>query len=245
MLTVKNLTVAYADTPVFADVAVHFNAGKITGIIGPNGAGKSTLIKAILGLIKVQSGKVDFSGHTLKEVQQAIAYVEQRKDLDLTFPINVLDLVLTGTYGRLGLLKSPGKKERQAALEALEQVGLADFTKRQISQLSGGQRVFVARAIVQQADIMILDEPFVGIDMKSEQEIMAILNQWRDAGKTLIVVHHDLNKVSNYFDELVVMNHGIIAEGPVEEVYTAQNIERAFSADLFNVLFATKEGASV
>ena len=179
MLTVKNLTVAYADTPVFADVAVHFNAGKITGIIGPNGAGKSTLIKAILGLIKVQSGKVDFSGHTLKEVQQAIAYVEQRKDLDLTFPINVLDLVLTGTYGRLRLLKSPGKKERQAALEALEQVGLADFTKRQISQLSGGQlqRVFVARAIVQQADIMILDEPFVGIDMKSEQEIMAILNQ--------------------------------------------------------------------
>lgn len=247
MLTVKNLTVAYADTPVFADVAVHFNAGKITGIIGPNGAGKSTLIKAILGLIKVQSGKVDFSGRTLKEVQQAIAYVEQRKDLDLTFPINVLDLVLTGTYGRLRLLKSPGKKERQAALEALEQVGLADFTKRQISQLSGGQlqRVFVARAIVQQADIMILDEPFVGIDMKSEQEIMAILNQWRDAGKTLIVVHHDLNKVSNYFDELVVMNHGIIAEGPVEEVYTAQNIERAFSADLSNVLFATKEGASV
>ena len=145
------------------------------------------------------------------------------------------------------MLKSPGKKERQAALEALEQVGLADFTKRQISQLSGGQlqRVFVARAIVQQADIMILDEPFVGIDMKSEQEIMAILNQWRDAGKTLIVVHHDLNKVSNYFDELVVMNHGIIAEGPVEEVYTAQNIERAFSADLSNVLFATKEGASV
>ena len=247
MLTVKNLTVAYADTPVFADVAVHFNAGKITGIIGPNGAGKSTLIKAILGLIKVQSGKVDFSGRTLKEVQQAIAYVEQRKDLDLTFPINVLDLVLTGTYGRLGLLKSPGKKERQAALEALEQVGLEDFTKRQISQLSGGQlqRVFVARAIVQQADIMILDEPFVGIDMKSEQEIMAILNQWRDAGKTLIVVHHDLNKVSNYFDELVVMNHGIIAEGPGEEVYTAQNIERAFSADLSNVLFATKEGASV
>jgi iron/zinc/copper transport system ATP-binding protein len=204
------------------------------------------LIKAILGLIKVQSGTVDFSGKTLKEVQQAIAYVEQRKDLDLTFPINVLDLVLTGTYGRLGLLKSPGKKERQAAYDALEQVGLEEFTKRQISQLSGGQlqRVFVARAIVQQADIMILDEPFVGIDMKSEQEIMTILNQWRDAGKTLIVVHHDLNKVSNYFDELVVMNHGIIAEGPVEEVYTARNIERAFSADLSNVLFATKEGAS-
>ena len=204
------------------------------------------MIKAILGLIKVQSGTVDFSGKTLKEVQQAIAYVEQRKDLDLTFPINVLDLVLTGTYGRLGLLKSPGKKERQAAYDALEQVGLEEFTKRQISQLSGGQlqRVFVARAIVQQADIMILDEPFVGIDMKSEQEIMTILNQWRDAGKTLIVVHHDLNKVSNYFDELVVMNHGIIAEGPVEEVYTARNIERAFSADLSNVLFATKEGAS-
>ena len=243
MLTVKNLTVAYADTPVFADVAVHFNAGKITGIIGPNGAGKSTLIKAILGLIKVQSGTVDFSGRTLKEVQQSIAYVEQRKDLDLTFPINVQDLVLTGTYGRLGLLKSPGKKERQAALDALTQVGLEDFKKRQISQLSGGQlqRVFVARAIVQHAEIIIMDEPFVGIDMKSEQEIMTILNQWRDAGKTLIVVHHDLNKVSKYFDELVVMNHGIVAEGPVKEVYTAQNIERAFSADLSSVLFTAKE----
>ncbi|CAR91260.1 ABC transporter [Lacticaseibacillus rhamnosus Lc 705] len=123
MLTVKNLTVAYADTPVFADVAVHFNAGKITGIIGPNGAGKSTLIKAILGLIKVQSGKVDFSGHTLKEVQQAIAYVEQRKDLDLTFPINVLDLVLTGTYGRLGLLKSPGKKSVRRHLKRWNKSG--------------------------------------------------------------------------------------------------------------------------
>ncbi|KRL66822.1 manganese ABC transporter, ATP-binding subunit [Companilactobacillus versmoldensis DSM 14857 = KCTC 3814] len=179
MLNVKNLTVAYDDTPVFSDVAVQFNAGKITGIIGPNGAGKSTLIKGILDLIKVKKGTVDYDGKSMKSVQKQIAYVEQRKDLDLTFPIDVFDLVLTGTYGKLGLFKNPGKAEKQASRDALEQVSLTEFSKRQISNLSGGQlqRVFVARAIVQQADIIILDEPFVGIDLQSETAIMKILKQ--------------------------------------------------------------------
>ena len=223
MLTVKNLTVAYDDTPVFTDVAVHFDAGKITGIIGPNGAGKSTLIKAILGLVK--------------------AYVEQRKDLDLNFPISVFDVVLTGTYGKLGLFRDPGKQAIAASRAALEQVALADFERRQIGQLSGGQlqRVFVARAIVQEAEIIILDEPFVGIDLQSETAIMAIMKQWRDAGNTIIVIHHDLNKVSQYFDDLVVMNHGIVDYGPTDQVYNAQNIERAFSADLSAVLFEKQE----
>lgn len=244
MLTVKNLTVAYDDTPVFSDVAVNFNAGKITGIIGPNGAGKSTLIKAILNLIKVKQGQVDYDGKSIKSVQKSIAYVEQRKDLDLTFPIDVFDLVLTGTYGKLGLFKNPGKTEKQASREALKQVSLSEFSKRQIGNLSGGQlqRVFVARAIVQQAEIIILDEPFVGIDLQSETAIMSILKQWRDAGKTIIVIHHDLNKVTKYFDDLVVLNHGIVDFGPTKEVYNPQNIERAFSADLSSVLFTGKAG---
>ncbi|WP_125705879.1 metal ABC transporter ATP-binding protein [Lacticaseibacillus daqingensis] len=244
MLQLTNLTVAYDDTPVFTDAAVQFDAGKITGIIGPNGAGKSTLIKAMLGLITASAGTATFNGQPLSHMQKQIAYVEQRKDLDLTFPINVFDVVLTGTYGRLGLFKSPGKAEKAAAADALAQVSLSDFTQRQIGNLSGGQlqRVFVARAIVQDANLIILDEPFVGIDLQSETAIMAILRQWRDAGKTIIVVHHDLNKVSHYFDDLVVMNHGIIDYGPVAQVYTAANIEKAFSADLSAVLFE-KEAA--
>ena len=245
MLTVKNLTVAYDDTPVFTDVAVNFNAGKITGIIGPNGAGKSTLIKAMLGLIKAQSGTVLSDGHDLKQLQKQIAYVEQRKDLDLSFPISVFEVVMTGTYGKLGLFRQPGKAARDASRAALEQVDLAEFADRQIGQLSGGQlqRVFVARAIVQEAQVIILDEPFVGIDLQSETAIMAILKQWRDEGKTIIVVHHDLNKVSHYFDDLVILNHGIIDYGPVDDVYTADNIERTFSADLSAVLFSPAGGS--
>lgn len=240
MLKVQNLTVAYSDTPVLTDVAVNFNAGTITGIIGPNGAGKSTLIKAMLGLIKSQSGTVSFNGHALKQFQKQIAYVEQRKDLDLTFPISVFDVVLTGTYGRLGLFRQPSKAGRQRCQAALEQTDLLDLADRQIGQLSGGQlqRVFVARAIVQEAELIILDEPFVGIDLQSETAIMEILHQWRDQGKTIIVVHHDLNKVSRYFDDLVILNHGIVDYGPVADVYTPTNIERTFSADLSNVLFA-------
>lgn len=148
-------------------------------------------------------------------------------------------MVLTGTYGKLGLFKSPGRKEKELAIDALKQVNLSEFKNRQIGELSGGQlqRVFVARAIVQQADVVILDEPFVGIDVKSENEIMNVLRGWRDEGKSIIVVHHDLNKVAAYFDDLLIMNHGIIAHGPVDTVYTKENVSQAFSADLSAVLF--------
>lgn len=239
MLTINHLTVAYDETPVLSDVTVSFASGKITGIIGPNGAGKSTLIKAALGLINKTSGDATFDGRSLAQQRQRVAYVEQRKDLDLSFPINVFDVVMSGTYGRLGLFRSPGKPARAATDAALAEVDLTAFAARQIGQLSGGQlqRVFVARAIVQQAALIILDEPFVGIDLQSETAIMAILRRWRDEGKTVIVVHHDLNKVTHYFDELVVMNHGIIAAGPVGETFTAANIAKAFSRDLSAVLF--------
>lgn len=243
MLSVENLTVSYEDLPVFKNLHVAFQPGKITGIIGPNGAGKSTLIKAMLGLKKVQTGRVTYQEKSMKAMQKKIAYVEQRKDLDLTFPIDVEDLILTGTYASLGLFKSPGKKERVAAKDALEKVGLTPFSNRQIGNLSGGQlqRVFVARAIVQNAEVIILDEPFVGIDLASETAIMKILQGWKNEGKTILVVHHDLNKVTQYFDDLVVMNHGVIDFGPTAEVYTAKNIEKAFSADLSQVLFTKEE----
>lgn len=245
MFQLTDLTVAYDATPVFTDATVTFDAGKITGIIGPNGAGKSTLIKAALGLIKKQHGTATFNGRPLSAFKRRIAYVEQRKDLDLTFPISAFDVVLTGTYAHLGLFNHPGREEKAHANAALEQVQLGAFAQRQIGNLSGGQlqRVFVARAIVQDADLIILDEPFVGIDLQSEATIMAILKQWRDAGKTIIIVHHDLNKVFQYFDDLVVMNHGIIDYGPVAQVYTAQNITRAFSSDLSAVLFDQQEVA--
>lgn len=182
----------------------------------------------------------------VRRVRRKIAYVEQRAALDLTFPISVFEVVLTGTYGKLGLFKSPGQTERNDVMKALEQVNLTEFRNRQIGELSGGQlqRVFVARAIVQQADVVILDEPFVGIDMKSEEEIMHVLRDWRAAGKTIIVVHHDLNKVANYFDDLLIMNHGIVAHGPVSDVYNKVNIQQAFSADLSAVLFTETEDVS-
>lgn len=240
MLRVEDLTVSYGSNMIFKDLAVDFRPGKITGIIGPNGAGKSTLIKSILGMIKKNAGSATLDGQELSKNLTKVAYVEQRKDIDLAFPINVFEVVLSGSYSRLGLFKDAGKKEMTEALEALAQVNLSEFKNRQIGNLSGGQlqRVFVARAIVQQAEVVILDEPFVGIDMKSEKQIMDILKSWRDAGKIIIVVHHDLNKVNDYFDDLLIMNHGVVAMGPVAETYNQTNIQKAFSADLSAVLFA-------
>lgn len=239
MLDIKNLSVAYENNFVFNDLSLFIESGKITGIIGPNGAGKSTLIKAILGLLRPKSGLVMFDSKPMSFIKKEIAYVEQRKDLDISFPINVYDLVLTGSYGKLGLFKTPGKIQRLACIEALKQVRMLEFSDRQIGRLSGGQlqRVFVARAILQQAKIIILDEPFVGIDAESEREIMNILRQWREEQKTIIIVHHDLNKVHEYFDNLIIMNHGIVDFGATKEVYNKKNMSRAFSSDLSDVLF--------
>ncbi|GAP03412.1 Mn/Zn ABC transporter ATPase [Fructobacillus pseudoficulneus] len=245
MIKVRDMTVAYDSAPVFTNLSIQFEPGKITGIIGPNGAGKSTMIKGLLGLTSKQSGTATLADQPIAKQLKRIAYVEQRAALDLTFPINVSDTVLTGTYPNLGLFKVPGKQEEEAALAALTDVKLAEFSQRQISELSGGQlqRVFVARAIVQDADVIILDEPFVGIDMKSEADIMAILKKWRAAGKTIIVVNHDLNKVTTYFDDLVIINHGVVAQGQTQEVFTKKNITTAFSGDLSNILFDEGEAA--
>ncbi|MDR1605471.1 MAG: metal ABC transporter ATP-binding protein [Streptococcaceae bacterium] len=243
MLRIKNLTVAYQGDVILDKLSLRFQPGSITGIIGPNGAGKSTLIKGALGLIKRQSGQTFIKEQPLDKKRAQVAYVAQRSAVDLSFPISVLDVVLTGTYPKLGLFKSPSDVDKQAARAALAQVDLATFENRQIGSLSGGQlqRVFVARAIVQDAEVVILDEPFVGIDMASEQKIMAILKEWRDAGKTIVVVNHDLNKVSQYFDDLVVMQRGVVAQGRVADTYNLANIQKAFSSDFGAILFEQED----
>lgn len=228
-IQLTNLSVHYGGKTALQDVNLSIPDGQITGIIGPNGAGKSTLLKSILGLIDYQ-GNVTFGGNTLKRVQKDIAYVEQRQDLDLSFPINVLDTVLLGTYPKLGLLKRPGRKEKQLAEDALEQVDMQAYKQRQIGELSGGQlqRVFIARAMAQQPDWFFLDEPFVGIDVVSEEVIVSVLKKLRDEGKSMVIVHHDLSKVTEYFDRLIMLNKKVIADGPVEQVFEKDNLSHAY-----------------
>ncbi|EST90363.1 metal ABC transporter ATP-binding protein [Vagococcus lutrae] len=243
MLSVKNLNVSYYGTKALNNVSLDLPLEHSIGIIGPNGAGKSTLLKAILGIIKKDSGQVTINGQKIDSYRQQIAYVAQRSEIDLTFPINVMDTVITGTYPRLPLFKHPGKKEKAIAKEALEKVGLADLAHRQIGNLSGGQlqRVFIARALAQQADFFFLDEPFVGIDMASEKIIIDILNELVADGKTIITVHHDLNKVQDYFDHLILLDHTIIGAGETEDVFNQENIQSAYGQTLGNLLFREEE----
>ncbi|MBC2389716.1 metal ABC transporter ATP-binding protein [Listeria booriae] len=229
-MLVENLSIAYGQKRVVENVSLQIAPGKMTGIIGPNGAGKSTFLKGLIGLIPAESGTVTWDGELVQGIRGRIAYVPQRNSVDLTFPITVLDTVLIGTYPQLGLMKWPRKKERQIARDALAQVDMLDFAKRQIGELSGGQlqRVFIARALAQQADIFLLDEPFVGIDMTSEALIVRILQQLRDAGKTMIVVHHDFHKVAGYFDEVILLNEVLVAYGDTTETFTEDNILKTY-----------------
>lgn len=237
VIQMNNLNVNYAGKRAIQDVNLTIPTAQITGIIGPNGAGKSTLLKSILGLIDYQ-GSVTFGGNKLKYVQKNIAYVEQRQDLDLSFPINVFDTVLLGTYPNLGLIKRPGKKEKQLAKTALETVDMQDYSQRQISELSGGQlqRVFIARAIAQQPDWFFLDEPFVGIDVVSEEVIVKVLKKLRDEGKSMVIVHHDLSKVTEYFDYLIMLNKTVTAVGPVEQVFKKNNLSSIYGTSFVDLI---------
>lgn len=230
IIEVEDMTVAYHKKPVIWDIDLSIPKATLLAIVGPNGAGKSTLIKAMLDLIDPISGKVLFNGQTYKEHRKHIGYVPQSESVDWDFPSNVLDVVMMGTYGELGWFKRPGKNERERALEALKKVGMEDFVDRQISQLSGGQqqRIFLARALVQDADIYFMDEPFKGVDAKTEGTIVKLLKDLKDQGKTLIVVHHDLQTVEAYFDWVALMNKQIIAIGPVQEVFTDENINTTY-----------------
>ncbi|MHB2150657.1 metal ABC transporter ATP-binding protein [Calditrichota bacterium LG25] len=227
---VEDLTVAYRESPVLWDVDMVVPQGVLMAIVGPNGAGKTTLIKAILGLVKSAAGKVLIFGQPYETQRQRVGYVPQRGSVDWDFPTSVLDVVMMGRYGALGWIRRPGKKERRLALEALEKVGMREFSNRQISQLSGGQqqRVFLARALVQEADIYFMDEPFQGVDATTEKTIVTLLQELRNKGKTVVVVHHDLQTVREYFDWVMLLNVRQIAFGPVDEAFTEQNLRTAY-----------------
>lgn len=229
-LLVHQLSVNYDKTPVLWDISLEIPAGKIVGIIGPNGAGKSTFIKAALGLVQPLSGKIEFFGKTIKNCRQRIAYVPQRESVDWDFPILLRDLIMMGRYGSIGPFKRPGKADRAIVEHYLELVGLKSMENRQISQLSGGQqqRAFIARALVQEADIYFMDEPFSGVDMATESIIMNIMRQLKSEGKTVFVVHHDLNSVEGYFDWLIMLNMRLIACGPSLEVFNADTLNMTY-----------------
>lgn len=229
-IEVTDLTVAYKEKPVLWDIDLDVPQGVLMAIVGPNGAGKTTLMKAILGLIKPAAGRVLIFGKPYAEQRHLIGYVPQRGSVDWDFPTNVLDVVMMGRYGSLGWIRRPGKKDREAALEALDKVGMQSFTGRQISQLSGGQqqRVFLARALIQDAQVYFMDEPFQGVDATTERAIVTLLQELRQAGKTVVVVHHDLQTVPEYFDWVLLLNVRRIASGPVSEVFNEQNLRLTY-----------------
>lgn len=235
VIEIKKLVVAYdEDKPVLEDFNLGIEKGKMTAFVGPNGAGKSTLIKAILEFVKPITGSITINGKKYAQEKKKIAYVPQRGSVDWDFPTTLYDVVEMGSYGRVGFLKRVPKSEKNRVMEAIEKVDMLEYVDRQISQLSGGQqqRVFIARALVQDAEIHLLDEPFQGIDKKTEGSIVKILKGLREEGKTVIVVHHDLQTVPEYFDEVVLINRKVIASGKVNEVFTKENIDETYKKSM-------------
>ena len=233
-VSVHDLTVAYHRKPVLWDVDLDFPKGKLIAIIGPNGAGKSTLIKAVMDIVPKASGKVMIYGKPFKRQRKIVAYVPQRESVDWDFPIDALGVVMMGRYGTIGWCKPLRRRDREKALDALDRVGMADYAKRQISQLSGGQqqRVFLARALAQESQIYFMDEPFASVDAATERAIVQVLADLRSAGKTIIVVHHDLQTVREYFDHVILLNMRVVAHGSVEEVFTQENLKKTYGGRL-------------
>lgn len=229
-LQISDLTVAYQSKPVLWDADMTVPEGVLMAIVGPNGAGKSTLIKAALELIPRAAGNISFFGKSYSQARQLVGYVPQRGSVDWDFPTTVLDVVMMGLYGKLGWLRRPGSKERDVAMQALEQVGIARLADRQISQLSGGQqqRTFLARALVQDASIYFMDEPFAAVDAVTERAIVALLHELRSRGRTVVVVHHDLQTVTEYFDWVTLLNVEVVASGPTAEIFTEANLQRTY-----------------
>lgn len=229
-IKIKDLTVSYDLKPVLWDIDLNIPKGSLMAIVGPNGAGKSTLIKAILGITKLVTGNVLFFDQEYKDVRKQISYVPQKESVDWDFPTTVFDVVLMGRYGHVGWIKRPGKKDKELTLEALKKVSMEEYKKRHIKELSGGQqqRVFLARSLVQGAQIYLMDEPFAGVDVKTEKAILKILKELKEEGKTVVVVHHDLDTVRDYFDSVTILNKQIIASGKISEVFTQENIKLAY-----------------
>ncbi len=233
-LAVRGLTVSYGETPAVFSVDMTIHEGAMTAIIGPNGAGKSTLLKAALGIVAPLAGRVEVYGRPLDSQRGRIAYVPQRASVDWDFPTRVIDVVIMGLYRDLGLLGRLRGRHRDRALDCLDRVGMRDFADRQIGQLSGGQqqRVFLARALAQDADLYLLDEPFAGVDAATEKAIIEVLKALKAEGRTVVAVHHDLSTVRDYFDRVFLINRRRVAEGPVDEVFTEDNLQLAYGGRL-------------
>jgi manganese/zinc/iron transport system ATP- binding protein len=234
MIIADNITKYYGLTPAIRDVSFKVARGEILGFLGPNGAGKSTLIKAILGLIIPVAGQVHIFGKPYKKQRKFVGYVPQRTSVDWDFPTTVLDVVMMGGYGRLGWIKRPGSHEKTQALEALHKMGMAEFAERQISQLSGGQqqRTFLARALVQDAEVYLMDEPLQGVDIHTEKAVIGLLQELQTQGRTLLVVHHDLHTVPEYFNWIVMLNKRLIASGTVKESFTEANLRQTYQGQM-------------
>ncbi|MDB4485064.1 metal ABC transporter ATP-binding protein [bacterium] len=233
-LEIHDLTVAYHHKPVLYGIDLAVPPGKLIGIIGPNGAGKSTLIKAIMGLLPTDSGWVKIFGKNNRKNLKRVGYVPQRESVDWDFPVSVMDVVLMGRYGKLGLFKRLGKEDRDIASACLEKVKMMPYADRQIANLSGGQqqRVFLARALAQESDLYFMDEPFAGVDAATESSIIGLLHELRQKGKTILVVHHDLPTARNYFDMLVLLNMRLVDFGPTEEVFTYEKLQKTYGGRL-------------
>lgn len=233
-LEIHDLSVAYDRRPVLWGIDVEVPAGKLVGIIGPNGAGKSTLIKACMGVVEPSGGWVKVFGEPLNRAHRRVGYVPQRESVDWDFPVSVMDVVLMGRYGQLGLLRRPGAKDREIARASLDKVGMLPYANRQIANLSGGQqqRVFLARALAQESDLYFMDEPFAGVDAATEAAIVTLLHEMRDRGKTILVVHHDLPTARNYFDMLMLLNMRLVAFGPTDDVFTYDLLQRTYGGRL-------------
>lgn len=234
VLEIHDLTVTYSRKPVLWGVDLTIPKGALVGVIGPNGAGKSTLIKAIMEIVPLSSGWVEILGQPISEVRNKVSYVPQKESVDWDFPASVRDVVVMGRYAELGLFKRPRKADYEASDYALEQVNMQQFADRQISQLSGGQqqRVFLARALAQNAEIYFMDEPFAGVDAATEKAIINILKTMSDEGKTVIVVHHDLQTVAQYFDWLVQLNTRLVASGPIDQAFTQDLLQETYGGKL-------------
>lgn len=233
-LSVDDLTVAYHRKPVIWDIEFQIPKGKLVGVVGPNGAGKSTLLKAIMDLIPRASGRVEVFGEPYEQSRGRVGYVPQRESVDWDFPIDALDVVTMGLYRRLGWCLPVRRRHREAAREALGRVGIADLADRQISQLSGGQqqRTFLARALVQDADLYLMDEPLAAVDAATEATIVDLLKQMQRDGKTAVVIHHDLQTVADYFDHVVLLNMRVVAAGRTEDVFTNENLQKTYGGRL-------------
>lgn len=233
-LEIHDMTVAYQRRPVLWDIDLIIPEGQLAAIVGPNGAGKSTLMKSVLGLVPRASGKVLIYGKPYDEQRSRVGYVPQRESVDWDFPVDALDVVTMGRYGKLGWFRRPKKEDREAALACLDKVGMADYAQRQINQLSGGQqqRVFLARALAQDASLYFMDEPFAGVDASTERAILTLLQELRSQKKTVIVVHHTLETVREYFDYVVLLNMRVVASGPVSDTFTRENLQKTYGGRL-------------